>query len=95
VQPYATALADAAHRVVALGPKLFPSEQAFPVAHVALKLELLAAGLWGLPESGESGGGGRGGGGGMGADYVDYNAVGLCRLNQVDPCPITYNLSNP
>jgi hypothetical protein len=21
--------------------------------------------------------------------------VGLCRLNQVDPCPITYNLSNP
>jgi hypothetical protein len=21
--------------------------------------------------------------------------VGLCRLNQVDPCPITFNLSNP
>jgi hypothetical protein len=21
--------------------------------------------------------------------------VGLCRLNQVDPCPITYSLSNP
>jgi hypothetical protein len=24
-----------------------------------------------------------------------YVEVGLCRLNQVDPCPITYNLSNP
>jgi hypothetical protein len=22
-------------------------------------------------------------------------AVGRCRLNQVDPCPITYDLSNP
>ena len=29
-----------------LGPKLFPSDAAFPVAHVALRLELLAAGLW-------------------------------------------------
>jgi hypothetical protein len=24
-----------------------------------------------------------------------YIAVGLCRLNQVDPYPITYSLSNP
>ena len=24
-----------------------------------------------------------------------YNKVGLCRLNQVDPYPITYSLSNP
>jgi hypothetical protein len=23
------------------------------------------------------------------------DVVGLCTLNQVDPCPITYNLSNP
>ena len=35
-----------------LGPKLFPSDAAFPVAHVALRLELLAAGLW-CPERGE------------------------------------------
>jgi hypothetical protein len=24
-----------------------------------------------------------------------YSVVGLCRLNQVDPYPITYSLSNP
>jgi hypothetical protein len=24
-----------------------------------------------------------------------HPTVGLCRLNQVDPCPITYSLSNP
>ena len=36
----------------ALGPKLFPSDAAFPVAHVALRLELLDAGLW-RPERGE------------------------------------------
>jgi hypothetical protein len=24
-----------------------------------------------------------------------YDVVGLCTLNQVDPCPITYILSNP
>lgn len=44
------ALVQAAATVRALGPKLFPSEQAFPLAHVALRLELLAAGLWGVPE---------------------------------------------
>ena len=38
----------------ALGPKLFPSDAAFPVAHVALRLELLNAGLW-RPERGERG----------------------------------------
>jgi hypothetical protein len=30
--------------------------------------------------------------------YVEQTTndkVGLCTLNQVDPCPITYNLSNP
>jgi nuclear pore complex protein Nup155 len=37
----------------ALGPKLFPSDAAFPVAHVALRLELLAAGLW-HPDCGDS-----------------------------------------
>jgi hypothetical protein len=31
--------------------------------------------------------------GGGGDDGDD--AVGLCRLHQVDPCSITYNLSNP
>ena len=40
------ALRDACASVKALGFKLFPSDAAFPVAHVALKLELLAAGLW-------------------------------------------------
>jgi len=50
--------ADAAARAAcaaaaALGPKLFPSDAAFPVAHVALRLELLAAGLW-HPDCGDS-----------------------------------------
>ncbi|EEH60363.1 uncharacterized protein MICPUCDRAFT_38075 [Micromonas pusilla CCMP1545] len=40
------ALAEACARVRELGPKLHPSEQAFPLAHVALKLELMAAGLF-------------------------------------------------
>jgi hypothetical protein len=30
----------------------------------------------------------------MGGDGKPF-AVGLCRLNQVDPCPIAYSLSNP
>jgi nuclear pore complex protein Nup155 len=51
------ALRSACAATKALGPKLFPSDTAFPVAHVALKLELLAAGLWRL-EGGEGGGGG-------------------------------------
>ena len=34
------------------GPQAFPSDAAFPVAHVALRLESLAAGLW-RPERGE------------------------------------------
>ena len=38
--------APPARRAASLGPKLFPSDAAFPVAHVALRLELLAAGLW-------------------------------------------------
>ena len=43
---------DACAAAASLGPKLFPSDAAFPVAHVALRLELLAAGLW-RPEHGE------------------------------------------
>ena len=71
----ATALAEACHRVRALGQRLFPSEQAFPVAHVALKLELMAAGLWGLPEgvAAEAQGGGYGRADGSGA--ADPTAV--------------------
>ena len=41
------ALFAACNAARALGPKLFPSDVAFPVAHVALKLELMAGGLWG------------------------------------------------
>jgi hypothetical protein len=29
------------------------------------------------------------------ADLATSLTVGLCRLNQVDPYPITYDLSNP
>jgi len=60
---------------LALGQRLFPSEQAFPVAHVALKLELMAAGLWGLPEgvAAEAQGGGYGRADGSGA--ADPTAV--------------------
>jgi hypothetical protein len=28
-------------------------------------------------------------------DELQDNMVGLCRLNHVDPCHITYSLSNP
>ena len=38
------------------------------------------------------------GGGGAGADgqgRSNARVVGLCTLNQVDPYPITYSLSNP
>ena len=41
------ATTDACAAVRALGPELFPSDVAFPVSHVALRLELLAAGMWG------------------------------------------------
>ena len=41
------ALFAACNAARALGPRLFPSDVAFPVAHVALKLELMAGGLWG------------------------------------------------
>jgi hypothetical protein len=34
-------------------------------------------------------------GGGGGGDTVDANEVGRCTLNQVDPWPITFSLSNP
>jgi nuclear pore complex protein Nup155 len=44
---------DACAAAASLGPKLFSSDAAFPVAHVALRLELLAAGLW-RPEPGET-----------------------------------------
>jgi nuclear pore complex protein Nup155 len=46
----ATCLREACLVVRALGVKLFPSDVAFPVIHVALRLELMAAGLWGVPD---------------------------------------------
>jgi nuclear pore complex protein Nup155 len=49
------ALSAACNAARALGPKLFPSDVAFPVAHVALKLELMAGGLWGGTRSAVSG----------------------------------------
>jgi WD repeat-containing protein 23 len=52
-------------------------------------------------DEGGGGGGGEGaanaaaGGGGGQRGYARTPAVGLCTLNQVDPCPKTYSLSNP
>ena len=45
-----TCVREACLAVRALGVKLFPSDVAFPVVHVALRLELMAAGLWGVPD---------------------------------------------
>ena len=47
----AKATTEACAAVRALGPELFPSDAAFPVSHVALRLELLAAGMWGPLET--------------------------------------------
>ena len=47
----ARATTEACAAVRALGPELFPSDAAFPVSHVALRLELLAAGMWGPLEN--------------------------------------------
>ena len=46
-----TCLREACIAVRALGVKLFPSDVAFPVVHVALRLELMAAGIWGVPDA--------------------------------------------
>lgn len=45
-----TCVREACLVVRELGVKLFPSDVAFPVVHVALRLELMAAGLWGVPD---------------------------------------------
>ena len=44
------ALDSACAAAARLGRELFPSDAAFPTSHVALHLELMAAGQWGLPE---------------------------------------------